>query len=744
LFSISGPGSKFVSLELWKNAAGYIAAVVVSVAVVALALDLRHARWNVPLYATGDNLTAQMFVQNVLESGWVLDNARLGAPGAMDLRDYPIPDVLHAAMIKLLGCVSWDSAVVLNLYYLLAFPLTAVSAYFVFRRFRLGRLAALVPGVLYACMPYHFLRVYGHLFLAGYYMLPLMSWVILRVYLGRNPLLQIDQVDGRLRWRFATWEAVGAVLVCVLVGLGGIYYAFFSGYLLLAAGIKAAFRERRLLPLGGTAVLILILTAAGVAALWPSLVQLARYGNNPEAAVRSPVEADTFALNASEMLLPVGGHRVSFLADLTRRFLSPPRRPTGSALATALGSLGSLGFLFLLGRFLWRRPNRSERLADGLGYLTLVAMMLGTIGGIGSCFAFYVSPMIRCYDRMSIYIAFFALAGLFLFIHHLANRHAQGRWSGTVYAVAMVVLLGLGALDQTSPFFVPAYAEIKAQAASDADFGHRLEATLPPGSLVFQLPYVPFPESPPVHKLTDYELLRPFLHTRTLHFSYGAMKGRDASRWQANVAASPLPEAVKQLAFAGFSGIYLDRDGFTDRGAATEAELTHLLDVVPLVSWNGRQSFFDMTAYVQSLRCRFTDEAWQAKREEALHPVALSWGGSFSGLEPAPTGNGWRWCGARGELRLVNPLDRPSRVVLTMTCLGWAAAPARLIVDGDLIHRELQVSANPAGAPLEMDLTVPPGEHVLSFVCDGPRMPAPGDPREIVFRIDDFQLRVPD
>jgi hypothetical protein len=43
-----------------------------------------------------------------------------------------------------------------------------------------------------------------------------------------------------------------------------------------------------------------------------------------------------------------------------------------------------------------------------------------------------------------------------------------------------------------------------------------------------------------------------------------------------------------------------------------------------------------------------------------------------------------------------------------------------------------------------MDLTVPPGEHVLSFVCDGPRMPAPGDPRKIVFRVGDFRWRVPD
>ena len=124
-------GRRLAVREAWKNAAGYLAAAAAVLAVVTVTLQLWHARLKVPLYGGGDNLMAQMFVQNILESGWVLDNARLGAPGALDMRDYPIPDVLHVALIRLLGLASHDSAVVLNLYYLMAFPLTAVSAYFV-------------------------------------------------------------------------------------------------------------------------------------------------------------------------------------------------------------------------------------------------------------------------------------------------------------------------------------------------------------------------------------------------------------------------------------------------------------------------------------------------------------------------------------------------------------------------------------------------------------------------------------
>ena len=129
----------------------------------------------------------QMFVQDVLESGGIYDNDRLGA-GVMDLRDFPIPDVRNIAVLKLLGCAFRDAGLVLNLFCLLSFPLTALSAYFVLRRLQIGRLAALTGAVLYACAPYHFFRTAGgHVFLAAYYLVPLIVWLILCVYRGRNP-----------------------------------------------------------------------------------------------------------------------------------------------------------------------------------------------------------------------------------------------------------------------------------------------------------------------------------------------------------------------------------------------------------------------------------------------------------------------------------------------------------------------------------------------------------------------------
>ncbi len=590
--------------EFCTNLAGYAAAVITTLALVTVALQLWGADFRVPFrYGGGDGMLHLMLVKSTLEGGWYLDNDRLGAPDGQNLRDFPMPDALHFAVIKLLGAVFKDQAVVANIFFLLPFPLTALTSYFVLRRFKLNRSAAIVASVLYACAPYHFWRMIGHVMLAAYYLLPLTTWIIVRLSLGRSPFLQTLPESGKPCWRIWSWEAVGTVLICALTGIAGVYYAFFTCFLLLSAGIKAAFRYRQWRYLAAAAAPILVVAAACGAALAPNLFYIALHGKNHEAGRRIPYEAEMYGLSVSEMLLPITWHRIPALARLHERYMAPPRAAVReSALMSPLGVVASVGFLWLVGRFLWRRREKADSVVDSLAYLTVAAVILGTIGGLGASFNFYVTPMIRCYNRLSIYIAFFALAGLFLMVQRLTRRHTTGQYGSAAYAAGLCAVLLLGAFDQTVPQFVPNYLEAKKVYSADAEFGKLMEAALPAGAMVYQLPYVPFPETPPVHSLLDYELFRPFLHTRELRWSYGAMKGREAGQRQAALAERPLAESLPKLALAGFSGIYLDRAGFEDNGNAAEAELTRLLGAEPQVSKTGRQVFFDMTRYSKAHR----------------------------------------------------------------------------------------------------------------------------------------------
>lgn len=66
-------GRRFSSLEAYKNTAGYGATLLVALAAMTATLQLWRVDWRVPFDYKNDNLMGQMFIQNILESGWALD-----------------------------------------------------------------------------------------------------------------------------------------------------------------------------------------------------------------------------------------------------------------------------------------------------------------------------------------------------------------------------------------------------------------------------------------------------------------------------------------------------------------------------------------------------------------------------------------------------------------------------------------------------------------------------------------------
>jgi phosphoglycerol transferase len=226
--------------------------------------------------------------------------------------------------------------------------------------------------------------------------------------------------------------------------------------------------------------------------------------------------------------------------------------------------------------------------------LNLATVLLGTIGGFGSLFAWTISSYIRAYNRISIYIGFFSLFAVAL----LVDRRRQ--WWKTTFLRTVTWYAGVlwlpvfGLWEQTTSRLIPPYAEQQMEYRSDADFIHRIEATAPKQAMIFQLPYVPFPEQSPVYRMIDYDHLRGYLHSQDLRWSYGTMKGREGAAWQQQVVQQPLDQMITTLKEAGFSGLYVDCYGYADEGANIVGQLRSLIPIAPIVSANGRLYFFSL------------------------------------------------------------------------------------------------------------------------------------------------------
>ncbi len=410
------------ALNVCRKLTPYAAAAVLCAIALCVVLELWRADLNIPFRNCDDAISAQAFVKTVLEKGVYYHTDRAGAPFDMELRDFPLPESLNLSELRVLAWLlrTQSAPRVVNYFFLLTFFFTTLSALFVFRHFKIATPPALAASVLYAFVPYHFYRGVSHIFLTAYYLVPLTVMAALWLYFGRLNIPWVPkrtkaaaEERGRIsslrRWLFV-------VPLCLLVSSGGAYYAFFGCFFFIVAAVACAVRERRFGPLIAGGALVATVSCGLAVNMLPFMSFQKQEGANPMVAARAPAEAEVYGLKMAELFLPVSGHRVRELRRLKERYVTSPGMPLVNDFGDGLGIVGVVGFVFALGAVLFQ-ARKPEGFADrqenalaptALGSLIVCGLLLGAIGGLGSLFALYVSPMIRCYGRNSGYLSFMA------------------------------------------------------------------------------------------------------------------------------------------------------------------------------------------------------------------------------------------------------------------------------------------------------------------------------------------------
>lgn len=713
----------------FREIAAYIAIIAVCFLVLVWTLRLERTDLRTPFTYQGDALFYHLVVKGVVDNGWFQSNPMLGMPYGLDLRDVPTSDNnLYFVLIKVLSLFTSNYVLILNLFYLFGFFLTVVISFYVLRQFSISYFPAALCSLLYTFLPYHFVRGQHHLFLSAYFLVPLMVMVILWTC--------SEEIQPGLRQP----KLIASLAMCLLISAGGFYYAFFTAFFLLIAAIVLLLRHRNIRSLLVPGILVGVIILGTVANLLPSLMSAYLYGTTP-IVQRHAADADIYGLKIAQLVMPITGHRLAWLRELKENYNL--RLLVNESDTAALGLIGSLGFLLLLWWLLIRKPevgrmNETGRngLLHHLSLLNVTGVLLGTIGGLGSLVAFLITPQVRAYNRVSIFIAFFSFLALGLFLDRIGERYANTRTRQLIFYGAILVALAVGIIDQRSHDYIPNYAKLKSDFRHDAEFVNKIQSAFPEGAMIFQLPVVAFPENPRVQRLNDYDLGKGYLHSTRLRWSYGAIKGRENDAWQRWVTAKPVPEMVGTLAQAGFGGIYVDRFGYADSGAKVETDLAGVIGKPPIVSENGRLAFFDMTEYERRMREQSPQGEWEARRQAALNPLLTVWQSGCSDVEGSAD-NYWRWCGSDGRFYIVNNSPQTKHATLEMSFA--TGGPAKVQLSSVFFNEELSISQNNTG--FTRSITIPPGRHAIEFECDARQILSPTDLRELFFRIHNFNLK---
>jgi phosphoglycerol transferase len=624
---------------------------------------------------------------------------------------------VNLALEKVLGGMGASWAFSLNAYYILTFPLVAGCAYAALVKLRVSTIPAAIVSVVYTLLPYHLYRGEVYLFLSGYHVVPLCALVAIWVALG----------ELTTRRRLVIAAAIMAVTVS-----SGIHYALFAAWFLVVAALYAAVRHRAWSTLPAAAVLLGVFSVVALLNLAPNLNYWRQKGMT---RIVHRVSAESqYGFRLASALMPIPDHRVPALARLRQSSsrAASPATSEGNG-AQSFGALASVGFLALLVAPFATRVAGETILA--LSFLTYAGILLATTAGFGQMFVSIVAPLSGAWDRIVPFLAFFALAAVAMALDRISAgiRNGAGRRAVTAGAIGLGIL---AVADQTSPRLVPDYAATRAEVRSDRAFFGDLETSLPPRSMLFQLPYVPFPESPPRHRLTDYDLFRPYLSTRWLRWSYGAVRTRFADAWIAAIAARPTPDMVQALALAGFRGIVVDSYGYEDGGAALDAQL---LRFAPRKGRNLRYTWYSLDALAAQQRAKLGDVAWEARRKRLLRPIYLEWQRGFYPLERASAPN-LRWSNAESVLAVDSSRDEPVPAHLSARVCTGRPEPAEFTIRSEEAYFSTRVTSD--CADVRLDFLLHPGRTFFRFATDARPVDASGDARGFSFRLEDFHFDV--
>ncbi len=717
-------------MKALRACAYYAAHAALASVVLALLPPLRYLPLRVPITYERDGLFLTILAKTVHENG-LFHATAFGAPFGVDLVDWPLGMWLPLGELAGLTGLFGEPGTAINVYWLSTIVLAGLCATYALRRLRLGPGLSFVLGMLYAFQPYAFYRNVEHVNLA-FPFVPLLALLCLRVA-GARPG---DETRG---------ERTLTLLACVAQGFSFVYYSFFACVLLAIAAPLGWLRTRSTRPLLRAAVAVAILVACTALTMLPSLVYWQRHGFNPDLDYKPPAETDVYGLKLRHLLVPIPDHPLAPMRAIARsvEHAAFPGDNDENVLSK-LGTLGSLALLGLLGFLVGRGAGALRARDDDLdapAALTLATLLLATVGGLASLFSVFVSSDVRCWARIVVYLSFFVTVAAGVFLSRLLSRLPLPRRGRPALAIAALgALLAGGLLDE-----IPVDRLWTIRAGSDAAFAEerdlvrQIESRLPPGAMVFQLPHMTVPVDRATYPpMLYYDPGRMYVHSRTLRWSWGALIGRHYD-WGRAVDALPAAEKVRTLALAGFSGLWIDRWGYTGRERPpyqqVEATLGAIVGEQFVASRRGRYSFVSLVAYRERVEAELGEERLARARRELLADMPISrWAGGC-GEERLVDGEWWRPCGTQATLELHN--WRPGAIRVSLRArLRSRRTPTSVTISGPGFEDRVVLAATgavPYARAFEIEGTdtgpvklTAPREATVSLRAQG--APAAGEP----------------
>lgn len=697
-----------------KECLRLIALVLVAVAVWCLANHrFTPGQWKVPLTYQSDALFALARFKSASEGHYwpalPKNNPYLGAPFIANNNDFPTTeDTLYfgaGVLAKIIGLFPASNFLVL-----FAQVLAAVSFYAVCLWLRYGWEWAFMGALVFAFSFFSCWRSLTHFMLTYYWHVPLC-------------LLVCWWLGSRRGVSFKDRRYWFAMAVAFVTGLQNPYYTNlflqFLGFAFLVQCVRRSQWRKLAAPVsvGAVAIGAFLITNAGSFYYWHF------HGKNPAAVQRSYSYLEAGSLKPIELFVPPLVHRLGFMRAIGGKYIQIATIQS-EVFSGYLGLIGIAALLWLSAVTFARLSRRPLRPVPVQSQQIIWILLYSMLGGGGCVLALCGLQLFRANSRYSIWIL--ALVLLFLVRQLTRSCRQWPRWLRTGCATAACAVALLDQIPRhhlLGGIYALGDGITKNLVDSDRQYAGALEKALPPGSMVFELPVVDYPESAPIVGMYDYEHLRPYLYSHTLRYSYGSDKGRGGDAWQRVVERMEPARMISTLESYGFGAIHVNRNGYADNGKSLIAGLHSA----------GREQTIEST--LGDFACVILHPAAKPLPPLAGPAFNFNWYGEESG-----GGSTWHWSSGDAETDFENPSPTPMEIQISFEATALKPRGLTLLFENAIM---LQTKVTPQSQTIgRLTLVLKPGKNRLFFKTDLPPSPPEGsdDRRNLALMIRNFTV----
>lgn len=571
-----------------------------SLILVFLVYELWNKDFTVPLFyeENGDTLGALYTIKNIADGHSLFDAPYINAPHEIPhlLQDY----ILQAGIIKVMTLFTKDLGILANSFWLLTYVLTAITTYLLLKKLRIHDFIAMMGSIIFAFLPYHYFRI-SHFWLMAYYIVPLAAWIIIDL-LDEDFLINDEKTFSAKKF-FCNKCIYLDLIFAVIISLHGIYYSLFTLLIIWFAVIVTTIRIKKwqylLLAFCDSVMIILpIIITYILPVLFSNTEKISDLANE-----RNIYQMDLYALRIIYLILPIPEHRIDALSKSTAEIYNQLGTNTEVYMAH-LGIIMTIGMIISFIALFINSKNTKESLCQKMGKINIFVILLSVVGGFDLLIGIFITPSIRCFNRVSVFIALFSLIAFCSCIENLSQKIKTIR-KNIAIAVVCFALTIVGVLDQTAGAFADfskynietrayenAYTDNSKQYLNTKEFVESIETVLNnEQSMILQFPLAP--ENVQQFAQTKFALMSDKLSWSS------SISINTHTFWLEALKQFPLENILKIASIYDFSGILVDKNVFSSEDEFREMYnmLQKEINADPITDSSGEVYFYDLRDY---------------------------------------------------------------------------------------------------------------------------------------------------